>query len=115
MKLFESQEIDEWHRKLNSKDYAPKGCYRRNVRVYNLVCYVNNIIGCYLACHEEPIIHFIRRSRKHMNDFPANEELIEYYRMVKEYLRVVESHLKNNGIDISPIYAFQKNMTKQNE
>ncbi len=113
MKLFESQKIDEWHRKLNSKIHAPKGCYRRNVRIYNLVCYVNNIIGCYLSHHEEAIMAFIRRSRKHMNDFPENEELHEYYKMVKEYLDVVESHLKKNGVDTNPIYGFKKNITKQ--
>jgi len=33
--------IDDFHRKLNAPDTLPNLAYRRNHRIYELVCYVN--------------------------------------------------------------------------
>ena len=98
--LFESEKLDEWHRKLNSEEFAaPKG-YRRDVFVYELVSYVNNIIGCYLGRNLKPIIRFIERSRLYMERKPPNEDLKKYYTMVGHYLTDLEHHLKSNGVDL---------------
>jgi hypothetical protein len=67
--------------------------------VYTLVCYVNNITGCYLSKNEEPIPIFIGRAREHMKEFPAGEEWKKYYELVSIYLSQVESHLESFGID----------------
>jgi hypothetical protein len=105
--LFESKKIDAFHKKLNSKEYSPNHGYRRNVRVYTLLCYINNIIGCYLSYNEDPIPIFIGRSRKHMNVLPINEEWSEYYEMVTKYLDTVESHFKKHGVNITSIYNYR--------
>ena len=86
-KLFESEEINAWHKKLNSKEHSPRRGYRRNVRVYILVCYVNNIIGCFLSHNEGPIPVFLGRARKHMTDFPDSGEWHEHYKMAPLVLR----------------------------
>ena len=104
-KAFQSIELDEWHRKLNSKEHAPARGYRRNVTVYKLVCYVNNIIGCYLSHNDHPITVFIGRAKQFMHDNPAEEQWLEYYEMVNQYLNSLEGHLVENGIDTSSIYS----------
>jgi len=106
-KLFKSEEINDWHKKLNSKEHSPRRGYRRNVRVYTLVCYVNNIVGCFLSHNEGPIPVFIGRARKHMVDFPDNGEWHEYYKIVTNYLNTVETHLLEHGIDITSIYNYR--------
>ncbi len=98
-KIFDSIEIENYHRKLNSVSNSPQYAYRRNARVYDLVCYVNNIIGCFLSHNERPIPVFINRARKHMTEFPKNEELTEYYDLVTNYLNEVEKHLHFHGVD----------------
>lgn len=103
MPLFESEEISSLQVLLNSKEFAPSRGYRRNVTVYTLVCYVNNITGCYISRNEEPIPIFIGRARDHMRDFPADEEWDRYYDLVSKYLDQIESHLNNYGIDASDI------------
>lgn len=99
MALFESEKVRNIQALLNSKKIAPSRGYRRNVSVYSLVCYVNNITGCYLSRNEEPIPIFIGRARQHMVDFPAGNEWEGYYELVSSYLDLLESHLKRHGID----------------
>jgi hypothetical protein len=95
LSLFLSEEIEEFQKKLNSKEYAPRRGYRRNVVVYTLLCYVNNITACYISKNEEPISIFIGRARKHMQKFPP-EEWKEYYDLVEGYCNALESHLKTH-------------------
>jgi len=96
MSLFLSEEIEGFQKKLNSKEHAPKGGYRRNVVVYTLLCYVNNITACYVSENEEPISIFIGRARKHMQKFPSDERK-EYYDLVEGYCNALEAHLKAHG------------------
>jgi hypothetical protein len=106
-KLFKSEKIDGLHKKLNSKKHSPRHGYRRNAAVYRLVCYVNNIVGCYMSHNESPIPVFIGRARKYMKDFMNNEDLIDYYKMVNNYLDTVENHLKDHGVDTTSIYNYR--------
>ena len=99
MALFESKEISNFQTVLNSVENAPSRGYRRNVTVYTLVCYVNNITGCYLSKNSEPIPVFIGRARGHMQDYPPGEVWGNYYELVTKYLNMVESHLESYGID----------------
>ena len=99
MSLFDSEEIRDIQVLLNSKEFAPARGYRRNVTVYTLVCYVNNITGCYISKNEEPIPVFIGRAREHMKKFPAGAEWDEYYGLVSRYLNEVKAHLEKYGID----------------
>ncbi len=90
--------IRELQKQLNSVDCAPARGYRRNVTVYALVSYVNNITGCYISQNYLPVELFISRARTHMEDFPASEQWSTYYKMVEEYLLVMEERLKEVGI-----------------
>ncbi len=103
-KLFDSEEINDWHKKLNSKECLPQRGYRRNAGGYALICYVNNIMGCYLSCNEGPIPVFIGRARQHMTDYQDNEEWHEYYEMVKKYLHTVETYFAKHGVDMVSLY-----------
>lgn len=44
---------------LNSKSFVPGRGFRRNVTLYELVCYINNIVACYVSKNAEPIPVFI--------------------------------------------------------
>ena len=88
-RIFELQE------KLNDKEYIPRMAYRRNSTVYTLVCYVNNITGCYISSNYSPILVFIERGRLYMEE-NKREELEIYYQLVKEYFEVLEETLKFN-------------------
>lgn len=96
--LFESNALEDWHRHLNAPKNVPPRGFRRNVTVYSLVCYVNNIIGCYLGHNVEPIPLFIRRGKEHMLQYPPSEDLRPYYGLVSEYFEAMERHLQEHGV-----------------
>ena len=96
--LFESSALDEWHRRLNAQENIPPRGFRRNVTVYSLVCYVNNIIVCYLGHNTEPIFLFIQRGREHMFQNPPSDELRPYYGLVSEYFEAMERHLQDHRV-----------------
>ena len=98
--LFQSPEIDELHSLLNSKDNAPRRGYRRNVEIYELVCYVNNIIACYLSHNEKPIPVFIERAKIFLKEH-GSAEWKEYCELVGKYLATLENHLSKHGVDIN--------------
>lgn len=99
--MYKSDVIDELQKKLNSQEFVPARGYRRNVTIYSLVSYINNITGCYLSENSKPIVVFIDRARNHMTEYPPTEEWREYYEMARSYLDMVENHLRENGIDIN--------------
>lgn len=98
MPLFESERIEAIHSQLNAKGLVPCRGFRRNVVVYELVCYVNNIIACYVSKNEEPIPIFIERSRLFIANAKSDSEWQAYYNSVSAYLNELESHLNENGI-----------------
>lgn len=61
-------DLEKIQKIINSKDLCPRYGYRRNAAVYELVCYVNNITGCYLSNNLDPIKIFIRRAKEYMED-----------------------------------------------
>ena len=100
MTLFTSSKIDGMHEQLNSKGFAPIRGFRRNVTVYELVCYINNIVACYVSKNAEPIPVFIGRAKAYIASAKPNEEWQVYYEYVSHYLNEVESHLIENGISV---------------
>ena len=98
MPLFESEKIEAMHSQLNAKGLAPSRGFRRNVVVYELVCYVNNIIACYVSKNEEPIPIFIERARLFIANAKSDSEWQMYYNSVSVYLNELESHFRENGI-----------------
>jgi len=92
-----STEIQSFFDKLNAKDKTPKNAYRRNAPIYSLICYVNNITGCYLSDNLDPIPVFIERSRLHMDDIYPDDESQEYYLLVSEYLDFIEKYVLHSS------------------
>lgn len=90
MPLFESKKIEAIHSQLNTKGFVPSRGFRRNVMVYELVCYVNNIIACYVSKNEEPIPIFIKRARLFIENAKSDSEWQPYYSSVSAYLNEVE-------------------------
>lgn len=99
MTLFHSRKIELMHEQLNSKALVPGRSYRRNVVVYELLCYVNNIVACYVAKNEEPIPIFIGRARTYLASAKPSEEWSGYYAYVEQYLNEMEMHLIDHGVD----------------
>lgn len=93
-----SSEIERMQKCLNAKELCPKRGYRRDVAIYELVCYVNNITGCYISDNLEPIRLFIDRARGYMEDNAGDEINKEYFGMVSRYLRMMDDHLKRRSL-----------------
>jgi hypothetical protein len=90
-----NSEIERIQKTLNSKEFSPKKGYRRDVDIYELVCYVNNITGCYLSGNSEPIRHFLSRARIYIDDNKKDETNKDYYELVTRYLKLMEEYLDN--------------------
>lgn len=86
-------ELERVQRELNSEARAPRRGYRRDVAVYELVCYVNNITGCYLSKNLKPIRVFIARARDYMMHNARDEEDRDYFAQVQNYLNLMEEYL----------------------
>ena len=97
--LFNSEEIAKWNSMLNSEGNIPEKAYRRDVPIYSLVCYVNNIISCYLSKNVKAILIFAERARLHLKNEPARDEWIAYYAKVEKYLDLIEEHFKDYNIN----------------
>lgn len=95
--LFESSVLDEWHRRLNAVENVPSRGFRRNTVVYPLVCYANNIIGCYFWHNADSVFLFIQRGREHMDQNPPTEEWRPYHELASDYFQSMERHLKEHG------------------
>jgi hypothetical protein len=82
-------DLSRLHSLLNSKSVVPDIAYRRNKAVYELVCYVNCLIGCVLSDRGDAMPAFIRRSREFMDKHPP-EAYEQYYSVVRIYLAEVK-------------------------
>jgi len=96
--LFESDDLARFIKLLNTEDLAPKDGFRRNKSIYELVCYVNNIIGCYMSQRVDPIPIFISRIRIYLDESTIGPEDEEYCMQAREFVGVLENHLESNGV-----------------
>ncbi|MDR3377561.1 MAG: hypothetical protein P4M10_02665 [Verrucomicrobiae bacterium] len=78
---------------LNREDVLPAVAYRRNVVIYELVCYINCLIGCVLSGRTDSMSAFIRRSGEFMDKHPA-EGYERYYSAARGYLAEVKHAFK---------------------
>lgn len=72
--------------KLNSPDYLPPGAYRRNHEMYELICYVNCLIGCRMSGNSEGEGMFEKRIKEYMDGHQPSPEMEEYYNIVSSYV-----------------------------
>ena len=79
-------ELEDLHRRLNAANLMPQSSYRRNKQEYELVCYVNNMIGCCLSRNYVALGLFKARAERFIADNPPKPEFDDYYALVKMYL-----------------------------
>lgn len=87
----QEKKVEAWHQILNSDSEVPPRWYRRNAVEYELICYINNIIGCYLAHNYEAIPIFIQRCRRFLSRYTIKEKDIRYFEYISEYLLDLEA------------------------
>jgi hypothetical protein len=86
-------ELSRLHAILNSEGVVPSIAYRRNKVIYELVCYVNCLIGCALSNRIDAMPVFIQRCREFMDSNPL-EEHDNYYSVVRNYLTEIQRTFK---------------------
>jgi hypothetical protein len=88
-----TSELSRLHSLLNSEPIIPDAAYRRSKVVYELVCYVNCLIGCVLSGRKEAMPIFIQRCHEFMSShvLPEHEN---FYSVVRSYLAEVEYAFK---------------------
>ncbi|TBW44113.1 hypothetical protein EZI54_23860 [Marinobacter halodurans] len=91
-------ELERMQKILNAKSVCPRKGYRRDVPIYELVCYVNNITGCYLSGNLEPIKIFIERARIYIEDNVENEGDEGYFDLVEKYLVLMGEYINRHSI-----------------
>ncbi len=92
-------ELEDIQKALNSKEFSPRKGYRRDVAIYELVCYVNNITGCYLSSNLEPIKIFIDRAKIYIEDNKNDKINSDYFNLVSKYLKLMEEKLEQNDFE----------------
>jgi hypothetical protein len=93
MGLKMSDDFLEIMKLINAPEVVPPKCYRRNSIAYPLICYVNNITGCYISKNFDAIPIFIERARLHMDGKFTDFVGEEYCNLVARYLDQMENYL----------------------
>jgi hypothetical protein len=88
-----SQTIQEIQAKLNTEQCLPRMAFRRDVSIYELVSYVNNITGCYISENYKPIYILVDRCKFFM-ECHKDSSYKSYYELVTEYI----NQLKSEGV-----------------
>ena len=78
--------MDEGAKKLNDAAVLPPHAYRRNHALYELVCYVNCLIGCRISGNADGVALFKERAKEFMSDHPPTAEVARYYVAVTDYV-----------------------------
>lgn len=73
--------------KLNDAAVLPPHAYRRNHAIYELVSYVNCLIGCRISGNLEGASLFEDRIRRFTVDHPPSPDEAAYYEAVADYIR----------------------------
>jgi hypothetical protein len=81
-------DINEFHLKLNALGTLPKLAYRRNHRIYELVCYVNCLIGARLSNNAEGAAHFRERILTYLEEIVPRPDEAQYCAIVAEYVNL---------------------------
>ena len=73
-------------RRLNASDALPPAAFRRNHAIYELVAYVNNLLGCRLAANVEGQGIFKDRIERYMAAHAPKPDEAAYYQLVSRFL-----------------------------
>lgn len=91
-----SEEIDRQHALLNAEELVEPRWYDRNHKAYELVCYVNTVMGLYLAGHYEPIPAFLDRVHGYLSREDKAQVSERYRQVVEVYIRLVARALESS-------------------
>jgi len=81
-------QIEHLQRALNTHALLPDKALRRNSAIYELVCYVNNVIALNISENHSPIEIFIERAEMFMSENEAISP--DYYQNVEEYFSLIK-------------------------
>ncbi len=93
-------DIARHHGLLNSVGLVQPRWYDRNHKAYELLCYVNTIVGLYLAENYEPIPPFLDRVYGYLSREDKAQVSEGYRQAVEAYIRLIARDL-----DASPQLA----------
>ena len=82
-----SHDMVENAKKLNDPSVLPLQAYRRNHKVYELVSYVNCLVGCRISGNVEGSTLFEGRIAEFLLHNPPDPDFEAYYEAVKDYVR----------------------------
>lgn len=86
-----------FHAVLNAKDIVQPGWYHRNHIAYELVCYVNNIVGLYLSGNYPAIPVLLDRAHGYLNRDDKAQLNDQYRENVMSYLAAVAKVIAADG------------------
>jgi hypothetical protein len=89
-----SNELSRFHLILNSEGVVPALAYRRNKVIFELVSYVNCLMGCVLSQRRDVVPLWIRRCKLFLEQNPAQPDWEKYYGVVQNYIAEVEREFK---------------------
>jgi len=87
-------EMESFHNRLNSPEYLPEKAYRRNAKIYELICYVNCAIGASLSGNRSATDLFKERARVYLEKNKPEPEFEKYYDLVGDYLDALDRREK---------------------
>src|SRR4051812_6827421 len=87
-------ELSRFHLILNSEELVPAMGYRRNAVIFELVSYVNCLLGCVLSQRRDVLPLWIKRCRAFLEQHPAQADSAKYYAVVQDYIAEVERAFK---------------------
>jgi hypothetical protein len=76
--------------KLNSAEYLPASAFRRNHQIYELVCYVNNLIACKLSENHDGLSLFKSRILEYTSCHPPAPDSEKYYELIRTLIEGID-------------------------
>lgn len=87
------EEINQKHALLNAPGLVQSRWYDRNHKAYELICYVNTIMGLYLSGNYEAIPAFLDRVHGYLSREDKAQVTDAYRRAVDGYVRLIARFL----------------------
>ncbi|WP_395394086.1 hypothetical protein WBP07_02560 [Novosphingobium sp. BL-8A] len=78
--------MEEIFRKLNDPAVLPPLAFRRNHRHYELVSYVNCLLGCRISGNAVDAALFESRIEQFLASHPQTPEAASYYKLVADFV-----------------------------
>jgi hypothetical protein len=95
-----NNELARFHLILNSEELVPAMAYRRNKVIFELVSYVNCLLGCVLSQRRDVLPLWIQRCRALLEQHPAQADSAKYYAVVQDYIAEVEREFRFTAAEL---------------